>query len=428
MIEIPPSLHNIEEKAINLLTDPLCQDILARIDHDYLYWDKVKYLAPQSMQPELLWAAVKLKRAANRVHLTFGKYTFQFTITSQMQALLHEFDLNFGSSAGVAPELQTKDRQQYLLSAIMEEAIASSQMEGASTTRKEAKEMLRKQLKPVNKSQQLIVNNYATINFLLEHDEQRLTLDFLQNIQHSIATQTLQDATDEGRFRRDNSIYVMNDLTGEVAHTPPDVDELPELLVQLCDFANEDANSPFIHPIVKGIIIHFLLAYFHPFVDGNGRTARSLFYWYLLKKGYRLAEFLSISRVIYRSKAKYEKAFLYTEHDGLDLSYFIHYNLVAMKRAYDELKAYLARKMREKDELFTLRTRVELNHRQAQVVKILMEQPNWIVTTNEIITRFGVSPKTARADLQKLVELGLMEECPLNAKKMGYVRATKFEV
>ena len=49
MIEIPPSLQNIEEKAINLLTDPLCQDILAHIDHDYLYWDKVKYLAPQSM-------------------------------------------------------------------------------------------------------------------------------------------------------------------------------------------------------------------------------------------------------------------------------------------------------------------------------------------------------------------------------------------
>ena len=59
-----------------------------------------------------------------------------------------------------------------------------------------------------------------------------------------------------------------------------------------------------------------MLAFIHPFVDGNGRTARSLVYWYMMKKGYWLTEYLSISRIIYRNKAQYEKAFLYTEADA----------------------------------------------------------------------------------------------------------------
>ena len=97
-----------------------------------------------------------------------------------------------------------------------------------------------------------------------------------------------------------------NGITGEVAHEPPSYEKIPEIINQLCDFANKD--DTFIHPIIKAIIIHFLISFLHPFVDGNGRTARSLFYWYMLKKGYWMREFLSISRIIYKKKNLYEKA------------------------------------------------------------------------------------------------------------------------
>ena len=173
--------------------------------------------------------------------------------------------------------------------------------------------------------QQMILNNYSTIRYLVDHKDELFSVDALKSIHRSISNKTLDDSNDEGRIRTDNNIYVLNGITGEIAHTPPDFSDLNGLLVGLCDFANIDNNDPFVHPIVKGIIIHFLLAYFHPFVDGNGRTSRSLVYWYLLKKGYWLTEYLSISRVIYKSKAQYENSFLYTESDGLDLSYFINY-------------------------------------------------------------------------------------------------------
>lgn len=95
---------------------------------------------------------------------------------------------------------------------------------------------------------------------------------------------TLDEENDAGRIRQHDNILIMDGITGDVAHTPPHHEELPNLLADLETFFNKDGKT-FIHPIIKGIIIHFMLAYFHPFVDGNERTARSLFYWYMLKRG-----------------------------------------------------------------------------------------------------------------------------------------------
>lgn len=109
-------------------------------------------------------------------------------------------------------------------------------------------------------------------------------------------------------------------------HIPPVYADIPGFILQLCSFFNGNEDGKFfIHPIMRGIIIHFMLAYMHPFADGNGRTAREVFYWYMLKQGYWLTEYLSISRIISRSKKSYEKAFLYSEADGNDIGYFVSY-------------------------------------------------------------------------------------------------------
>ena len=112
---------------------------------------------------------------------------------------------------------------------------------------------------------------------------------------------------------------------GEIAHIPPKWTEVGELMRELCEFINDEEK--FIHPIVKASIIHFMIGYIHPFKDGNGRTARALFYWFLLKKGYKSVKNISISRAILDSRTQYDKAFLKTEYDENDLNYFIHYSI-----------------------------------------------------------------------------------------------------
>jgi Fic family protein len=422
----PDSQKQIE--AIQMLTDPQLQPLFQKINSEYLYWDKAKYIIPTGINKQTLWLAVKIQRKLSAQTINFGNYTFYFSITKNMLALLHDFDMNLGGSLGTKSIIPTTDKNYYLINSIMEEAIASSQMEGASTTRRIAKDMLRKQKKPINKSQQMIVNNYETISKISKNKQLDFSIDTLLDIHHSIANKTLDKPEEEGVFRKNDDIYVIDGITGSVAHTPPSYTEINKMIEDLCEFANNDNNNNFVHPIIKGIIIHFVLAYIHPFVDGNGRTARSLFYWYMIKKGYWLTEYLSISRIIYTNKKAYEKAFLYTENDGNDLSYFIQYHLYVMKKAYEDLKKYLQRKIDEQQNILRFTDISNINERQRYVLRTLSESKRTLFTPKELATQFDISARSARTDLQELVTMGYLRATNLNKRAIGYIKSDQFEL
>lgn len=427
-IEPVPTLNPQKQmEAIQMLTNPQIQPLFQKISSEYLYWDKVKYLVPKGIDSLVFWQAVKIQRQLSSQTIKFGRYIFHFTITKNMLALLHDFDMNLGGSLGTKSIIPAADKNYYLISSIMEEAIASSQMEGASTTRRIAKDMLRKRLKPINKSQQMIVNNYETISKISKDKQADFSIERLLEIHRSIANKTLDNPEDEGVFRQNDDIFVVDGITGHVAHTPPSFKEIDAMIMDLCEFANSDNRENFIHPIIKGIIIHFVLAYIHPFVDGNGRTARSLFYWYMIKKGYWLTEYLSISRIIYTNKKAYEKAYQYTEHDGNDLSYFIQYHLDVMEKAFEELKKFLQRKIDEQQNVLRFVGVSNINERQRYVLKTISESKRTLFTPKELATQFDISPKSARTDLQGLVEMGYLSQSHLNKRAIGYIKSERFE-
>lgn len=424
MLEYPPKNTEKDfDKIISIAT----REEVTNINSAYPYWDKVKYMpVPKEYSVEDLWLSLKLLRQLDSTALTFGKYSFHFTVTDEMLELLHHFDMNIGGNLTSENLIPDANRNRYLVSSIMEEAIASSQMEGAATTRKVAKDMLRKSEKPRNKGQQMILNNYITINFIKENASSEFSIELLKEIHHLMTENTLEDSKDVGRFRTNNDVVVMDGITGEIAHTPPPYNEIEDLLRDLETFFNVKGKT-FIHPIVKGIIIHFMLAYIHPFVDGNGRTSRSLFYWYMIRQGYWMIEYMSISRIIYKTKRQYEKSFLYTEYDDNDLTYFILYNLRSMKKAFEELKLYLKRKAEESNSLVLLSNIEGINQRQAQIVKILQEKPNSSFTVKEIENRFSVGNQTARTDLEGLVAMEFMTEIQVNKVKKAYIKSNTFD-
>ena len=112
-------------------------------------------------------------------------------------------------------------------------------------------------------------------------------------------------------------------------------------MAAMCSFANDRSSPGFMHPAIQSIILHFWLAYDHPFVDGNGRTARALFYWSMLHYGYWLFEYVSISQTIVRGSVQYGEAFLHTETDDNDLTYFIVYHLDVINRSIAELHRFI---------------------------------------------------------------------------------------
>ncbi len=402
--------------------------LIKKINEEYLYWDKIKYQnIPQGITHKELWTFVRFKRYTDAKTLWFGKYKFQFNITDLIQKKLHQFDLNIGGNLKSKSLIPEGEKQRYLISSIMEEAIASSQLEGAITTRKKAKEMLQKNKKPKNISEQMIVNNFTTIKHIVDNKNQKLTKKTLLNIHKLVTNKTMENPADEGRFRRDNVTKVVDPYDGEVHHTPPDYKEINVLIKDLCKFFNSETNDFFIHPIIKASIIHFMIGYIHPFVDGNGRTGRALFYWYLLSKGYWLTEFLSISKLIMKSRVQYAKAFQYSEIDENDITYFINYNLKVMDSAFEELRKYIKRKINEKKRIVEFQKIKGINERQALMLKWLYEEPDLLFTVKEIETRFSISNQTARTDLITLAEKGFLELIFLNKKKQAFAKGKKFD-
>ena len=165
----------------------------------------------------------------------------------------------------------------------------------------------------------------------------------------------------------------------------------------------------------------------HPFVDGNGRTARAVFYWYMLKKGYWLTEYLSISRIIYRTKNSYENSFLYAENDRKDIGYFLSYNLRVLDIAFKELKEYIQRKITQKQKTVDFLKLGFVNERQAAILSMVRDDPRIILSVTDVCAKFQVSQPTAKADIDKLVERGLLERVPVNGRQFNYVKGEQFD-
>ena len=426
MIEQPPFItQNIDAT----LANEELKNLISSINSRYLYWSDVKYRMPSDMTGVELWRKVKSVRNLTDVKI-WSQNNIHFSLTNSMQRLCHEFDMNFGGSWGASkifPDDKTT-QELYLISSIMEEAIASSQMEGAATTREAAKEMLRKKVSPKDKSQRMILNNYSTINFIRDHAKEKLTPALVMQI-HGMMTENALDVPDAaGRLRRDDeNIVVGNGITGEIVHTPPSAECLNEFLDHLCAFFNDENTEIFVHPIIRAITIHFLVGYYHPFADGNGRTARALFYWYMMKSNYWLVQYLSISRIIKGSKKSYEKAFLYSEADGNDIGYFIQYNLDVLLKSFDALSLYIKRKNTEKKKAEKLLHLGNITGRQSQILSLCIENPDIVLVSTDIVGRFGVTPNTAKSDLRKLTEKGYLNEINLNGRTKGYIRSDNFE-
>lgn len=400
--------------------------MVEKININFEYWDTVKYKkCPPDCTPTDLWTYVKAARIKSAITV-WEKYSVSLSLTNNMQKKCHEIDMNWGGSWGTDATIDSKTKEQYLVSSLMEEAIYSSMMEGASTTRKVAKEMLRKKVAPKDKSQQMIHNNYQTIQFIIAHKNEPLTEDLLLHIHRLMTENTMLSPDDAGRFRTNNDVVVENGITHETVHTPPSYDEIPQFINDLCLFFNQNDDKQFIHPIIRGIIIHFMISYIHPFADGNGRTARAMFYWYMLRKGYWLTEYLSISRVIAKSKKSYEKAFLYAEADQMDIGYFVAYNLRVLEQSFQQLQNYIKRKQSEKNDALILMQIGDINERQAQIIKHFDNSPNAMLTIKDIQTKFMISPTTAKADVTRLVERGILAEIALNKIKRGYIKGSNF--
>jgi Fic family protein len=392
-------------------------------DEEYLPWDKLRFKTPpQGLSPEEWWASIKLARTSSSRRLPLfaaDGIPFSYTLPDDILRMTEEISRRAsGVIALPEPVTNPATRDRYVVNSLIEEAIRSSQIEGASTSRKVAKEMIRSGRRPKDRSERMILNNYNAMRRVIELRDVSLTPELICELHRIVTDGTLDDPEAAGRIQRDVGPVDRVAVWGwgfdgeEQIHTPPPGDQLEERMTNLCHFANSLDDKPWMQPVLRSLTLHFMMGYDHYFKDGNGRTARIIFYWSMLRHGYWLTEFLSISKILAGAPSKYARSYLNTEQDDGDLTYFFIYQLGVVIRAINELDKYLARKVEELRETRVLLAAVpgEYNHRQLALLELAIKDPSAIFTIESHSRSHRISHETARSDLRDLESRSLLRQ------------------
>lgn len=384
----------------------------------YFHWDELRRRpAPEGIDHEQWWVRTKIARQGQYKQLPLlDKKGAPFVMASPESLLidLHHIDRDAAGKIAAPGEVTGEHRDRFLLHSMIEESITSSQLEGASTTRRVAEKMLREGRRPRDTSERMIFNNFRAMDWIREMRHEPITPERILELHRLLTEDTFENPADAGRLRLADDVFVIDPRDNTELHAPPAWQELPERLGRLCAFANmSESDTPFVHPVARAILLHFMIGYDHPFADGNGRTARALFYWAMARSGYWLVEFLSISQFLRKAPGQYVRAYLHTETDDNDTTYFLLHQTQIIRRAITALYDYLrqtAEAQRQTEGLLaasaTLRT--SLNHRQKVLLAHALKHPGDEYRVDSHQKTHGVVYQTARTDLIELEALGLL--------------------
>ena len=378
----------------------------------YLPRDEIIHRLPVAMPIDSFWPKLEDARRHQAIELPLNarnKEPFRFVLNKSIEnqcdriAAMARRDFVFDGSVF---DTMAED-------AVIDEAVYSSLIEGAFTSRKEAARFIHARTEPENKAEQMVRNNYHALTYVLEHLTEPVTEEILINIAE-IVTKGASEVEVSGY--RSTPFYI-NDSNG-VIYTPPDADEVPEMMGQLIDFIQNSS----LHPVLKACIAHFYFVYVHPFGDGNGRTARALSYMMLLRSGYDFFRYFSISDIVAKERGKYYHAIKNTEDSDGDMTYFIDFYSDMLARTVQKTEDHLILHVYAGQKIRELTSSGKLNERQLKGAKWILESQQSQITVEAWRKKLKISVETARQDLLLLCDQGLLVRT-MQGKKAVFKRS-----
>jgi len=368
----------------------------------YLNKIEIGYRLPAEIALEEFWGKLQeaRKQSSEKVALKDqGDNNFWFNITHSIQRKLHEIDSDGRDTLFSA--IRAEIANEMIKESLIEEALNSSIIEGAFTTLKRAKELAYRNEKPKDNSEQMVLNNFYAMRFIIENLNRPFSKEVILELHKIVTENTLEEKEFAGKFRND-SVYIV-DNNGKAIYTPPSADQIDELVQEMIDWINQESEESFIHPVIKASALHFYFVYLHPFFDGNGRTARALFYFYLLKNKYDFFKYFSISSIIRKNRAAYYKSIKDVEDYEADLTYFLIFMADSILKAIAEIRGRIAGHYKKEYYLNKIKElNLLLSQRQGKFIKKFLLWGVKEVSIEKYKQMFGIVYQTARADLLDL--------------------------
>ena len=219
--------------------------------------------------------------------------------------------------------LQSQDGH-YGIKAAEDEIVATSAIESIDFSRDSVRKIL-KGMAPKDEQENRILGIKHGLEFIADTSnkitEENIFKLYMMTVGDFL---TGDDKLAEGNFYRHDTVYVVSD---HVEHSGLDYKKVPEFMKSLIAFVNAEDD---INDLIKAAIIHFYIAFVHPYFDGNGRMARLVHLWFLIQKGYQSALFIPFSSQIEKSRKAYYNAYTAIEKNKkysgkIDVTPFILY-------------------------------------------------------------------------------------------------------
>ncbi|RLG44562.1 MAG: hypothetical protein DRN92_07815 [Thermoproteota archaeon] len=222
---------------------------------------------------------------------------------------------------------------------------------------------------------------------------------------HKIVTKdTLENPKDEGAFR-DRQVFVGNRVTGRIIFIPPPTEQVPQLIDDFLGWFNSKEVEE-IDPVIQAGVTHYELVRIHPFIDGNGRTARIMATLVFYKRGFDVKRFFALDDYYDHDRRAYYEALRNVDQNTLDLTgwleYFTEGVAVSIKAVKDKVIG-LSKNIKFLKE----RGQIALTERQMKIVERIVENDK--ITVGEVSKIFGISRQAALKEMNKLIDLGVVQ-------------------
>ncbi len=377
------------------------EDLIEYFYQNYYPKDEVMYRLPVSASIEPFWSEelAYRKKSAHMLPLkSWNGNDYWYAPTDKLLSAGDRFVAIARDDAVAAmPQYEHDD-------GIIDEAFYSSVIEGAYSTKQRAREVISGGEPPKDRSEQMILNNYAALKFVTEHTDGPINEALILEIAALLTMDTLDEGIAPGY--RDGGVQVVSGRQ-EVVYVAPDAEYVRPMMAQLLDYLND----PSVHPVIKACAAHIYFVTIHPLYDGNGRTARALSYMILLKAGYHFIRQFPISGILTQERAKYYKAIRASQNpeNGYDFTYFMEYYASLLERSTSGIHEHM-RKYKRLEELSAALETGEENSRLLKGAKWLVDESIATITADKWKNKFKVSFETARQDLTKLEENGFVKK------------------